>query len=218
MCFYPRHHCLTPPGVRPCLHSGNWFHVPWRMAKNHTCVSPFQLPHALWERRSPGEFWLAEDEECHFLHGTYPFSQLFSLVQGDLWVMKEYHFSGLLGKHLSVNARSTSQNGGSTGNKTNPSFIQTNRCFSEFHTFVALLRSLENATPSFASFKASPTILACSNPIAFKAVSRWPWIIPSRFSCVSPWRTTYTRTTDSLDPRPPALLNPTAGISKTRFP
>jgi hypothetical protein len=67
-------------------------------------------------------------------------------------------------------------------------------------TLTALLRSLENAMPSFASFKASPTILACSDPVAFKNVSRWPCIIPSRFSCVSPWRTMYARTTTPFGP------------------
>ena len=71
--------------------------------------------------------------DCHFVHGTYPFSKLFPLVQGGLRVMEEYHFSRLLGKHASVNLSDTSRNGGSSGTRRIPlSSKQTTRdvpCF-----------------------------------------------------------------------------------------
>ena len=61
--------------------------------------------------------------------------------------------------------------------------------------FLARLKSLLNAHPNSSPLSASPTILDCSSPNAFKCVSCWPCITPSRFACVSPCRTRYTRAT-----------------------
>jgi hypothetical protein len=64
-------------------------------------------------------------------------------------------------------------------------------------TVTARLRSLLYAMSNGIDCSAVPTNLACSIPTAFKGVSNCPWMMPLRFSFVSPWRTTRARTTIS---------------------
>jgi len=52
------------------------------------------------------------------------------------------------------------------------------------HTFVARLKSLENALSNRTPFKDSPTICTCCIPTSFIAVSSCPWMICCLFASV----------------------------------
>lgn len=81
------------------------------MVKYHVRVLPFQLSQALkkfrWENRVRRVSFSFSCRDG--ITYTYPFSQLFPLVQGDLWVMKEYRFSSLPGERVSANSPKTKQ-------------------------------------------------------------------------------------------------------------
>lgn len=59
-------------------------------------------------------------------------------------------------------------------------------------TSLARLRSLLNTRVKFSHDNLCPTRLACCFPDSLSSVSDWPWMMPSRFSSVSPLQKNYT--------------------------